>query len=256
MRNYKSRLLALRLAGGVFLLAGLLLATTRPAATGSPPGVTGTPLYLPVIIRQLTPTPTDTATAMLPPSQTPTSTPTTAPTPTVTCTPTATHTPTETGTATQTATVTKTPTASDTPTVTNTPTKTGTPTVTATRTSTPTPTQTSPALPANLSIQTLSGATNPEYVTIENDGGTVQDMTGWTLVSVVGDTQIFYFPDSYMLGQGASVKVESYTNATNNPPTVLLWSTEEQWNNAGDKAELRDNSNVLIDSSCYGSGCP
>jgi hypothetical protein len=74
-------------------------------------------------------------------------------------------------------------------------------------------------------------------------------------VSVVGP-QTFNFPASFVLGTGASVQIQSYNGAGNNPPAVLFWSSAAIWNNTGDKAELRDNTNALIDSSCYGSGCP
>ena len=80
-------------------------------------------------------------------------------------------------------------------------------------------------------------------------------MTGWRLVSVVGP-QTFYFPAGYTLASGAPVKVESYDGAIDNPPSILFWTSAAIWNNAGDKAELRDSSDGLISSACYGSGCP
>jgi hypothetical protein len=130
-----------------------------------------------------------------------------------------------------------------------------TPTPSPTATPTATPTQTQPPPPANLHITTLSGTTTPEFVFISNTGGQDQDMTGWTLVSVVGP-QTFNFPGSFTLLAGHTVRVESYTGASNNPPAVLFWTTDPVWNNAGDKAELRDNTNALIDSACYGNACP
>jgi hypothetical protein len=140
------------------------------------------------------------------------------------------------------------------------PTETSTATPTSTQpgpteTATGIPTNTQPAPPASLSIAALSGTTNPEYVTITNSGGTQQDMTGWYLVSVVGP-QTYHFPAGYMLAAGGSVQVQSYTNATSNPPAILLWSTGPIWNNNGDKAELRTNAGVLVDSQCYAAGCP
>jgi hypothetical protein len=97
--------------------------------------------------------------------------------------------------------------------------------------------------------------TNSHADCIQNTGGQSQDMTGWTLVSVVGP-QTFNCPNGFTLGAGASVPVESYTDSGNNPPSVLFWATDPVWNNAGDKAELRDNTNALIDNRCHGNACP
>jgi competence protein ComEC len=120
----------------------------------------------------------------------------------------------------------------------------------------PSPTATNTPLPLpDLHITTLSGTTTPEYVVITNSGTGEQNMTGWTLVSVVGP-QTFNFPSGYILNAGASVRIESYTGATNNPPAVLLWSLAAIWSNSGDKAEVRDAGNALIDTVCFGSGCP
>jgi hypothetical protein len=60
-----------------------------------------------------------------------------------------------------------------------------------------------------------------------------QDLSGWTLVSVVGP-QTYYFPAGYVLNPGATVRIESYTGAGNNPPNVLRWSTAAIWANTGD----------------------
>jgi competence protein ComEC len=143
--------------------------------------------------------------------------------------------PTPTATATRTATATNTV-----------PGPTNTPTATATHTQAP--------QPASLSITTLSGTSIPEHVIITNTGGAAQDMTGWRLVSAIGP-QTFFFPNGYSLAAGATVGIESYTGATSNPPAVLLWTTSPIWNNDGDRAELYSNTNVLVDSECYGSGC-
>jgi len=124
-----------------------------------------------------------------------------------------------------------------------------------TSTPTATPTQTQPAQPASLSITALSGFSNPEYVNITNNGGTWQNMTGWTLVSAIG-SQTYDFPNGFVLGAGATVRIESYTGATSNPPAILLWSTGAIWNNVGDRAELYNSGNGLVDSECYAAGCP
>jgi len=190
----------------------------------------GTPMYLPLVWRMASPTPT------------------------------ATHTPTATPTATATSTPTATPTETNTPTETATPTNTATATATATHTATPTDTATGTATstnapPANLVITALSGGSAPEYVRVQNQGGTAQVMTGWTMVSVVGP-QTFNFPSGYTLAPGATVEIQSFTGAGSNPPSVLFWSSAAIWNNAGDKAELRNASNQVVSTMCYGSGCP
>jgi competence protein ComEC len=130
-----------------------------------------------------------------------------------------------------------------------------TPTLTATYNPTPTATSTNIPVVSELRITTLSGTTTPEYVTIQNFGSSAQDMTGWKLVSVVGP-QTFSFPAGYTLDPGATVRIESYTGASNNPPAVLFWTNSAIWNNTGDKAELRNASYGLVSSMCYGNGCP
>lgn len=115
--------------------------------------------------------------------------------------------------------------------------------------------QAAPAPASDLRITTLSGTTTPEYVVIQNFGAGAQDMTGWRVLSVVG-SQTFNFPSGYTLAAGATVRLESYTGAVNNPPAVLLWSTGAIWSNAGDKAILYDSSNAAVSSMCFGNACP
>jgi phosphatidylserine/phosphatidylglycerophosphate/cardiolipin synthase-like enzyme len=142
--------------------------------------------------------------------------------------------------------------ATPTPTATVTPTPTQTPTSTAT----PTPTATTPPTTSDLRIATLSGGSTPEYVLIQNFSSTSQNMTGWKLVSVVGP-QTFDFPAGYVLGPGATVRIESYTGASNNPPSVLLWGLAAIWRNSGDKALLQNSSGVTVSCVAYGSeSCP
>lgn len=143
---------------------------------------------------------------------------------------------------------TATPTATSAPTATPTATS---PAPTATATATALPTETTQ--PTDIRITQLSGGSTPEFVILQNFGG-AQDMTGWKLVSVVGP-QTYNFPAGFVLAAGATVQIESYTGATDNPPTVLRWSTAAIWNNAGDKAELRNPSGGVVSTTCYGNGC-
>ncbi len=110
-------------------------------------------------------------------------------------------------------------------------------------------------LTSDLRIAGFSGLTKPEVITISNLGLGAGVLTGWAVISVVGP-QTYTFPVGFTLAAGASVRVESYTSASNNPPSILLWSTAPIWNDAGDKAVLRDASGNNISSSCYKSACP
>jgi hypothetical protein len=104
-------------------------------------------------------------------------------------------------------------------------------------------------------IVVLSGTTAPEYVRIQNLGASAQDVTGWSVVSVVG-SQTFYFPTGFVLDPHATVELQSYDGAVHNPPVILLWTTIPIWNNNGDKAELHDDQGMLISDACYGDACP
>jgi len=112
-----------------------------------------------------------------------------------------------------------------------------------------------PIAPANVKIMLLSGTTAPEYIVIQNVGNGSQDMSGWYLESAVGP-QLFNFPAGFTLQSGESVRIESFTGAVNNPPKVLLWSTDAIWRNAGDKAILRNKAGVAESTECYGDACP
>jgi competence protein ComEC len=119
-----------------------------------------------------------------------------------------------------------------------------------------------PALPvatevprADVQITLWSSSTTPEYIILQNQGTAPQDMGDWYLESVVGP-QTFNFPIGFVLAPGAAVRIESYTGAVNDPPQTLLWSTDAIWNNAGDKAILRNAAGAIISSKCYGDQCP
>lgn len=118
-----------------------------------------------------------------------------------------------------------------------------------------------PALPAatavpraDVQITLLSSRTAPEYILLQNQGTAPQDMSGWYLESAVGP-QTFNFPIGFTLSPSATVRIESYTGARNEPPQTLLWSTDPIWNNAGDKAVLRNAAGAAISSKCYGDQC-
>jgi len=133
------------------------------------------------------------------------------------------------------------------------PTQTPTPTPTAAPTVTPTPTRSRGQ--ARLAISYIQYSGSDEYVKISNTGTASQNMTGWKIQSVVGD-QWYSFPLGYRLAAGAYVRVHSGRGAYSSPPTDLLWTRRYIWNNSGDKAVLYKSSGAVVDSSCYGNGCP
>ena len=55
--------------------------------------------------------------------------------------------------------------------------------------------------------------------------------------------------------RSAAVRTETALAPTK-LPAVLFWTGTAIWNNAGDKAELRDNFGNLISGACYSSSCP
>ncbi len=108
---------------------------------------------------------------------------------------------------------------------------------------------------ADVQITLWSSSTTPEYIVLQNQGTAPQDMSDWYLESAVGP-RTFNFPIGFVLPPGATVRIESYTGAKNDPPQTLLWSTDAIWNNAGDKAILRNAAGAVISSKCYGDQCP
>lgn len=168
--------------------------------------------------------------------------------------PAATSTPTWTLTATPTATSTRTATWTPTGTSTSTPTTTSTKTPSATATATAAPTHTPTATPsptaqsnvADLRIVALSCDSNPEYVRIDNIGVVAAGLADWRIHSVVGD-QWYTFP-AYTLAPGASVYVQSASDAPPSSGNHLLWSTQNIWNNQGDQARLITPAGNEIDS--------
>ena len=112
-----------------------------------------------------------------------------------------------------------------------------------------------PVPQSRVTITLLSGLTIPEYIIIQNDGTAPQDLTGWYVESVVGP-QTFNFPAGFTLAPSATVRIESYTGAKNDPPQTLLWSTDAIWRNTGDKAIVRNSAGAAISTKCYGDACP
>ncbi|MBS1252621.1 MAG: hypothetical protein MAG451_01662 [Anaerolineales bacterium] len=93
-----------------------------------------------------------------------------------------------------------------------------------------------------------------EYVRIENAGTEAQDLTGWHLLSGVGQER-YDFPAGHMLQPEAFVRIHSGPDATNDPPFDMLWTAEYVWDDEGDRAELYDSEGRLVDGRCYKQGC-
>jgi len=86
---------------------------------------------------------------------------------------------------------------------------------------------------------------NTEVVTIKNNSSTSANLTGWYLISEVGE-QTFYFPSGYTLEPSDVVYITSGRNAVDSPPTYLKWSGSYIWNNDGDPGSLYDSLGNLI----------
>jgi hypothetical protein len=101
----------------------------------------------------------------------------------------------------------------------------------------------------------VEGSNEPdEYVEIQNVSVQEVDLTGWHLISVQGN-QVYNFPDLVRMAPGRVCRV--YTDKIVAEHCGLSWhSSQGVWRNAGDMAELRNASGLLIDAWCYGNGCP
>jgi hypothetical protein len=86
-----------------------------------------------------------------------------------------------------------------------------------------------------------------EYVRIENLGGSVADMSDWTLRDEAN--KVFTFP-AFTLSPGAAVQV--WTKGGTDTVTDLYWGSGSAiWNNTGDCAYLRDSGGTAVDTYCY-----
>ena len=191
------------------------------------------------------------------PGLTRTTTPTVTRTPgALSSTPTRTATPSPTGGSTLT---TSTPTGSVTATH-GTSTPTGTPNPAAgSATSTTTPS--SIASPTNTGTTTAAGSVkindisvydpafpeNDEYVVIHNNTQTAINLGGWRLIHPrLSSAAAFVFP-TFTLQGDVSISVYSKVHVNNPSAGDFYWGREDNIWQAGDRAELRDGQNTLID---------
>lgn len=98
--------------------------------------------------------------------------------------------------------------------------------------------------PQGLTVRIASVDLKGEVVVISNDGAADVDISGWKLVSEVGN-QSFVFPPGTTLPAGGTLKIVSGPSAQP-APGVLVWTKNYIWNNDGDPALLYDSSGRLI----------
>lgn len=79
-----------------------------------------------------------------------------------------------------------------------------------------------------------------EVVTLRNEDTVPVDLSGWMLLSTVGN-QRYFFPKGTVLYPGETVQVASGPNARSGQGK-LVWTTQYIWNNTGDHAELYDSA--------------
>jgi len=97
----------------------------------------------------------------------------------------------------------------------------------------PTPVNQGPTSVSGVVIKSID--LDKEIVIIENTSSSDVDMTGWKLLSVVGN-QSYSFPDGFAIKAGQSITV-----ASGRSTGTLKWSGQYIWNNDGDPGILYDN---------------
>ncbi|MEE9324046.1 MAG: lamin tail domain-containing protein [Dehalococcoidia bacterium] len=126
-----------------------------------------------------------------------------------------------------------------------TPTPIQTPTIAPIPTPTPTPVPTPSPTPVPLGTVIIENIDlQEEIVVIANLGDSPIELTGWRLVSEVGN-QDFVFPE-FTLGPSQRVEITSGPNAQDDPPGKLHWTGRYIWNNEGDSGALYDASERLM----------
>jgi len=100
------------------------------------------------------------------------------------------------------------------------------------------------AAPSQNSVELANIDLREEVVTITNPSSTDVDLTGWKLVSEIGN-QTFYFPSGTSVKAGGSLKIVSGEKAQAGANT-LVWTQSNIWNNNGDPGALYDAQGQLI----------
>ncbi len=84
---------------------------------------------------------------------------------------------------------------------------------------------------------------NEEWVEIENQGTTIQEMTGWTLADEANHE--YQFPEGFALAPHAMVKVHT-GSGEDTTDSLFMNSSRSIWNNDGDVATLLDASGATV----------
>jgi hypothetical protein len=89
-----------------------------------------------------------------------------------------------------------------------------------------------------------------EYVEIVNQGGSSQDMGGWSVSGSKGDER-YTFPAGYVLAVGATVRLHSGQEGVDAPPNDIYWTTKTVWNNKGETVYLWDAGGAEVSRYSY-----
>ena len=84
-----------------------------------------------------------------------------------------------------------------------------------------------------------------ETARIMNTGNQPVNLTGWQVVSVRGNQVFDQIPTGLTLAPGESVTVVSGAAATSGPG-ILVWTTQNIWNNSGDPGRLVDQDGNVV----------
>ncbi len=104
--------------------------------------------------------------------------------------------------------------------------------------------QADPAPPSASGIVISSVDLRAEIVTIENRGSETVNISGWVLVSEIGNQRLT-FPQGTTIAAGGSIRVVSGSDASAGEGRIL-WTRSNIWNNDGDPAVLLDNTGKEI----------
>lgn len=84
-----------------------------------------------------------------------------------------------------------------------------------------------------------------EMVTLFNGGDNPVDLSDWSVLSVEG-SQMYDFPDGFVLQPKKIVTITSGKDAKEEPPVYLKWTNANIWNNTNDSAKLLDDQNEIM----------
>ena len=94
---------------------------------------------------------------------------------------------------------------------------------------------------------------NTEYIVFKNRSSHTVQMKGWEIISAPStDNQHYFFPGT-KVGPGKTLTL--YTGKGTNSPGKRYWGqTSPRWDNAGDKAILKNASGTTMDTCQYAGG--